>query len=95
MQHIALCQDILHELEPRGITDYKIVEKLIELCKTSDSMDTFVESLNHLKLAMTQHFSEKIYMVIRKKLPRGNEQIMEEVGDKVEVEVGVKESEEN
>lgn len=26
LQHIALCEDLLAELEPRGITEYNVVE---------------------------------------------------------------------
>ena len=35
LQHIALCDDLLAELEPRGITDYSVVEELIALCQQS------------------------------------------------------------
>ena len=42
LQHIAICQDILAELEPRGISDYNVVERLIEFCKSSETIDNFV-----------------------------------------------------
>lgn len=79
LQYIGLCQEVATELEARGVTDVKAAEILIDICKEVDSPEEFLERVNQLKLPIKEQFIANLYIVIKKKLPKKNNDTVAEV----------------
>jgi hypothetical protein len=56
LQYIGLCQEVVTELEARGVSDVKAAEILIGICKEVDSQDEFIERVKALKLPIKEQF---------------------------------------
>jgi hypothetical protein len=70
LQYIELCQEVMNELEARGVTDVRAAEILIDICREVASQEEFLERVKNLNLPVKEQFVSNLYILIKKKLPR-------------------------